>query len=70
MRRVPCTVWLFRDWAIRGGPISGQWVPVYYTRTYWGAKRIAKRIVAVVGDARYVSIGEVWNPRRPWDATP
>lgn len=48
---IPCTIW------IRDGGVS---IPVYYTKTYFGAKRIKKKL-EVIKPRKNFTIHEVWN---------
>lgn len=52
MKRIPCTVFQWDDW-------SKQYVPIYFTRTYWGAKRIVKHLSSFL-DHDFVIL-EIWN---------
>jgi hypothetical protein len=51
--RIPCVV-------VMENEVTGEICPVFFTATYWGAKRIRLRIEKV-NQSFHVSIFEVWN---------
>ena len=63
--RIPCTVYILESDAL-GHTFRH---PVFSTRTYWGAKRIEKRIKKVKPQV-VVSIHEVWNIPQPGQTEP